>query len=411
MHIPTIERTGFELPATSSPMSPGADHLERLHASAAPLAGLVVRGTLLTIVTLGIYRFWYKTTLRRYYWSNTRLAGDAFEYTGTGKELFIGFLIALAIILPLYLAVTLIGLYGGLILGPVIATLVGTIIMPAVVQILSYRARRYRLVRTRFRGIRFHQTGTGTGYLLRTLKWLLLSVITLGILFPYLRRALERYRIENTWYGSAQGSFSAPVKPLMKSWLLFWGGLVGAMIALGLAPLLAAVTAAGTISLSLAGLALLLLLPFFWIAYRVKEFRSFTGGTSIGEITLESDLRTGPVVWVWVRYYLILAGIGIVLGLALVLFSPLVAGDIGEHAMQTFFTAGSGRIFALGVILLLFVLASLVTELALRRSLWALRASSITVSNLAALDAVVQTAGQDATGLGEAFDSGFDIAG
>jgi hypothetical protein len=55
-----------------------------------------------------------------------------------------------------------------------------------------------------------------------------------------------------------------------------------------------------------------------------------------------------------------------------------------------------------------FVLA---TEILFRRRLWALRAASISVTNLAALDRIVQTAGQEGTGVGEAFDTGFDIAG
>ena len=54
---------------------------------------------LLTIVTLGIYRFWAKTRIRRYLWSQTEFLGDRFEYTGTGKELLIGFLIVFAFLI------------------------------------------------------------------------------------------------------------------------------------------------------------------------------------------------------------------------------------------------------------------------------------------------------------------------
>ncbi len=52
--------------------------------------------------TLGIYRFWLATDIRRFLWSNTELAGETFEYTGTARELLIGFLIALAILVPIY---------------------------------------------------------------------------------------------------------------------------------------------------------------------------------------------------------------------------------------------------------------------------------------------------------------------
>jgi uncharacterized membrane protein YjgN (DUF898 family) len=38
----------------------------------------------LTIVTLGIYRFWATARTRRYLWSRTRFADDTLEWTGTG---------------------------------------------------------------------------------------------------------------------------------------------------------------------------------------------------------------------------------------------------------------------------------------------------------------------------------------
>jgi uncharacterized membrane protein YjgN (DUF898 family) len=50
--------------------------------------------TLLTLATLGFYRFWGRTRIRRYLWSRISLAGDRFEYDGTGGELFRRFLLA-----------------------------------------------------------------------------------------------------------------------------------------------------------------------------------------------------------------------------------------------------------------------------------------------------------------------------
>lgn len=410
MHVPTIERTRDAAqvwPATE----PAKDGV-RLEAVPAPLAWHVVKGIALTIITFGIYRFWYRTALRRYYWNNTRLAGDRFEYTGTGKELFIGFLIAIAIVIPIYLVITLVGLVGGTVFGPVVASILGALIMPAVVQILSYRARRYRLLRTRYRGLRFHQTGTGTGYLLRTLKWLILTGLTLGIIYPYLRRALERYKIEHTWYGSARGSFSAPVKPMMKTWLLMWALVVGAMIAGSMISVAAAMGSGGGFLGALLGLiAAVTLLPVVWQAFRVREFRAFVGGTKIGDVSLASDLKTSSVIWVWITYYLMLIGL-FVAGFALA--SYLAVGRMGYFSpdeVHDFVAAGHGQFAIIAGIVAVGVASAIVTELFLRRRLWALRVCSITVYDLASLDQVLQSAVQEATGVGEAFDSGFDVAG
>ena len=47
---------------------------------------IFIKNILLMIPTLTIWRFWGKTRMRRYLWSHTSLAGDRFEYTGTGGE-------------------------------------------------------------------------------------------------------------------------------------------------------------------------------------------------------------------------------------------------------------------------------------------------------------------------------------
>src|SRR6266481_5152129 len=70
---------------------------------------LVTRGAGLEFVTFGFYRFWLATDMRRHLWANTHIDGDAAEYTGRGRELLIGFLFALAILVPIYLAYFIVG--------------------------------------------------------------------------------------------------------------------------------------------------------------------------------------------------------------------------------------------------------------------------------------------------------------
>src|ERR1700724_4631844 len=65
---------------------------------------LVLRGAGLELITVGFYRFWLATDIRRHLWSNTVIDGDAAEYTGRARELLIGFLFAMAILVPIYLA-------------------------------------------------------------------------------------------------------------------------------------------------------------------------------------------------------------------------------------------------------------------------------------------------------------------
>jgi len=48
---------------------------------------IALTNLLLTVVTLGIYRFWAKARERRYLWSRTEFIDDRLEWTGTGKEM------------------------------------------------------------------------------------------------------------------------------------------------------------------------------------------------------------------------------------------------------------------------------------------------------------------------------------
>src|SRR6267142_1117486 len=185
---------------------------------------LVKRGAGLEFVTLVFYRFWLLTDIRRHLWANTLVDGDAAEYTGRGKELLIGFLIALAILVPIYLGYFLIGLeaehYQAFASIPLIA------FFYLFAQFAIYRARRYRLTRTVWRGVRFWMTGSGWSYAWRAGLWGLLTLFTLGIAAPWAKAALERYKMRHTAYGSLQGRFEATGWGLFKQvwwlWLLLW---------------------------------------------------------------------------------------------------------------------------------------------------------------------------------------------
>src|ERR1700676_709619 len=75
-------------------------HGGRVAAPETPFWWLLIRGAMLLAVTLVIYRFWLATDVRRFLWSNTEIAGDGLEYIGTARELLLGFLIAIALLVP-----------------------------------------------------------------------------------------------------------------------------------------------------------------------------------------------------------------------------------------------------------------------------------------------------------------------
>src|SRR5579862_7371292 len=66
------------------------------------LTGLCFLNALLIIITVGIYWFWARSEYRRFMWKMVRVEDEPLEYTGTGRELLIGYLrLFLFVILPL----------------------------------------------------------------------------------------------------------------------------------------------------------------------------------------------------------------------------------------------------------------------------------------------------------------------
>ncbi len=86
-------------------------------------------------------------------------------------------------------------------------------------QYAIYRARRYRLTRTVYRGLRFHQEGSAWVYAIRAVLWWSLTLVTLGLAYPFQLASLERYKMRHTFYGDLGGRFDGA------GWRLFLRGL------------------------------------------------------------------------------------------------------------------------------------------------------------------------------------------
>ena len=158
---------------------------------------------LLTIVTLGIYRFWGVTRIRRYVWANTSMEGDAFEYDGTGKQLFLSFLLAGAMLVGL-------GLIAGISSALIGRThrslaLLPIVVLDLLVAILAlaapFSAQRYRLSHSLWRGIRGGMEGSAIKYGIRSLAYYILAGITLYQLLPWAALRLKERLINATYLG------------------------------------------------------------------------------------------------------------------------------------------------------------------------------------------------------------------
>jgi len=206
---------------SSVPMAPGTQPLKlSFSGQGGEFTRLCLRAGLFTVLTLGLYRFWFLTDTRRLLWRHTRVGSDSLEYRGTGKELLLGFLFALAILAPVYLGYFLLGIEAERYKAFASAPFVLLLMLFGVWA--SYRARRYRLTRTVFRGARFWMKGSGFIYLLRYLAWGFATLLTLGLAYPWMAASLERYKMSNTFYGDLRGSFEGDGWTFFKRGALLW---------------------------------------------------------------------------------------------------------------------------------------------------------------------------------------------
>lgn len=190
--------------------------------------GLSLKNGLLNLLTLTLYRFWGKTEVRRRIWSSTYLNGEAFEYTGRGIELFIGFLIALGlstVFLLFVFGVQFLGPYAALLILPVYVGLLGLI------GFAIYAAFRYLASRTAWRGVRFHLTGSAFSYGLKYFGLMILTAVTLGLAWPFVERRLAAPLWSSLRFGDRPFRFSlveARKENVYGPFLLMWlSGIAG----------------------------------------------------------------------------------------------------------------------------------------------------------------------------------------
>src|SRR5918993_4938684 len=193
--------------------------------------GLLVRGSILLIPTAGFYRFWLITDVRRHLWGHTLIGREGLEYTGTGRELATGFMIALAVLSPIYVVYFVLGLAAERLQA--FASLPLFLILYVFGQYAAYRARRYRATRTIFRGVRFWMTGSAWRYAGKTFLWDLATLFSLGLALPWRMAALERYKMQNTRFGDLAGDFAGTGSTLFRRGVALWAMTIGLAIAAG----------------------------------------------------------------------------------------------------------------------------------------------------------------------------------
>ena len=290
---------------------------------------------LLTIVTLGIYRFWGTTRERQYLWSQTQFIDERLEWTGTGMELFIGFIMVFFLIGIPFGIIQLVA-QGAIFQGePVIAgvvNLVMFIILFYLSGVAYFRAMRYRLSRTYWRGIRGGSNDPGFHYGLSYMWKHTAAAIPLFLLYPWASISLWNERWNAMSFGPYRFEANAQWTQLMKRYLLFYLApflifvmaiFAGVQQAHGdLSP--GGMAAIGSFALLIV-IAVYIVMPLAALLYYSKFMRVGVGGLRIGELEFEFKARSPD----WILFFLLNWLIWLIaIGLALIPIG-LVIGSSG----------------------------------------------------------------------------------
>lgn len=352
---------------------------------------LVSRGAFLELITLGFYRFWLATDIRRHLWSNTAVGGDHAEYTGTPKELLIGFLVALAVLMPIYVAYFFLGLEAERVQAFASIPLFAFIYV--FTQFAIYRARRYRLSRTVWRGVRFWMNGSGWAYAWRASLWGVAVLFSLGLALPWRAAALERFKMRHTHYGNLQGEFVGTGGAFFKQawwlWLLAWPAAI-----------------------------FIFPLPFIYAIFKAVEWRWWMSGLRMGQgseaVRFENDLDFSDLMglywkligWMTLLFVLLAAWIGGVGALG----AAFINADSGAEQFAAVLQHPAVLVGS-GLGYLVFALAfNVVFRVYLLRDLWKKIVETTVVHNLAVADNVA-VQGDAASALGEGFADSLDVGG
>jgi uncharacterized membrane protein YjgN (DUF898 family) len=227
-------------------------------------------------VTLGVYYFWAKTRLRQYLFSQSEIEGDRFAYHGTGRELLLGTLKAVLVFgLPILglnvirdvLDVPLLLKFG--------AGLLSGILLFVFFPIAMVGARRYRLGRTSWRGIRFSFRGRVWEMIKIFIVGSFFTGVTFGLYYPFFLVTRQTFMVSHSYFGSERFGFDG------RGWDLFWPYVISILL-----------------TVPTAGLC--------WVWYIARKRRYFWDHTAFGAARFSCTVTGAALLGLWALNVLLL---------------------------------------------------------------------------------------------------------
>lgn len=264
------------------------------HGDRGRLVLLVLQNTLLTIATLGAYRFWAQRNIRGYLWQTVSFQEEHPEYQGraldsilmfSGVFLFVLTLFALLILLPQIFVP----------FRPVTAALELFFIagLFLTLQVWCQWRRRYNLDHTAWHGIRFERSPHSLQRLMPLIGVWSLVLLTAGLAYPLARVISARDLFKDVRFGPASVVVDANAQPLLLPWAIVYATLGFTFVAIGTDLVIDYQTASGgAILLYWLGSATMIIASFGAIVwYKCGEFDYFVSRLYVGQSRAYTDLN------------------------------------------------------------------------------------------------------------------------
>ncbi len=207
---------------------------------------------LLSIITLYIYSAWAKVRTKRYFAGNTYLDNSSFDYHATGKQILLGRIIAVLLLIAFTV--------GGVISASV--SIVGIVIFALLLPWAVWRSIKFNMRMTSYRNVRFGFDGKlGPMYMYLLVMPLIpvlvaavvagglyisgvapeglvglivVAVLAVYLIYPWIHKRLANYMLRNYRYGTAKFSgelstgrfYAIYIKAIVLSLLAYFIALV-----------------------------------------------------------------------------------------------------------------------------------------------------------------------------------------
>jgi len=288
---------------TGAPPRASADRAVRFDGTWQEFLPIALTNLLLTIVTLGIYRFWAQARVRRYLWSRTTIIDDQLQWTGTGGEMFIGFLMVIGVLIASVAAIFGIAFVVGewfLFVG----LFAFYIFIFWALNFAQFRALRYRLSRTYWRGIRGGSDDNGVTYGWYAFGRFLAVGLTGGIMTPWALVENWNDRMNAMSFGPHRLESSVTTEGLYVRWFAVIGAYIVGLFGFALiGERVGGELGIGVGVIAFAG-AIVVVLTAFWALF----FRKVAAGFEMGGLAAGFEVSTAD----WLKFYAKIIGLTII---------------------------------------------------------------------------------------------------